>query len=97
VQVEIIPVADRHLAAAKKIAGPLAKAGIRVRVANNSDTVGYKIRRAEKEKIPYMIVFGDKEKKAAKLPIRVRGSAKLKLMSAASLQKTVLNAILKKR
>jgi len=97
VQVVVIPVADRHVASCRKIAKELGLGGIRVRVADSSDTVGYKIRRAEKEKIPYMIVFGDKEKKTKKLQVRIRGSQKLRVLSAATLRETIARQIAKKQ
>ncbi len=96
VQVEIIPVADRHVPACRKLARLLINAGVRVRVAESSDTVGYKIRRAEKEKIPYMIVFGDKEKSSGKLPVRVRGTEKLRRLSPEKLQNLLKKEIEKK-
>jgi threonyl-tRNA synthetase len=73
VQVEIIPVATRHAKAALKLAKTLKEEGVRVHVDEASETVGYKIRKAEKQKAPYMIVMGDKEAKSKNLNIRIRG------------------------
>lgn len=73
VQVQIIPVTTKHNAVGKKLAVILREAGIRVYLDDANETVGYKIRKAEKMKAPYMIVVGDKEKSLNKLAVRVRG------------------------
>lgn len=81
VQVALIPVGQGHVKAAKKLAEILNEAGIRVEVYNLNETVGYKIRKAEKQKVPYMLVLGDKEagktKEIKTLMVRVRGQEKL--------------------
>jgi threonyl-tRNA synthetase len=56
----------------------LSEAGLRVYLDDANETVGYKIRKAEKQKAPYMIVIGDKEKSLTKLSIRVRGKKNVK-------------------
>lgn len=78
VQVQVIPVAKKHNAVAKKLAAQLTAAGIRTYHDEVDETVGYKIRKAEKMKVPYMIVVGDKEKSLQKLAIRVRGKKDVK-------------------
>ncbi len=60
-QVRIIPVADRHHAFAQKVADQLLAEGLRVHHDQRSEKVGYKIRQAQVEKVPYMLVIGDKE------------------------------------
>ncbi len=77
VQVGLIPVADRHLKATEKLGKELREAGIRTHVDGASETVGNKIRKAALQKIPYVLVIGDKETKATKLSVRVRGSKRL--------------------
>jgi threonyl-tRNA synthetase len=47
--------------------------GVRVEANVTDETVGYKIRQAEKEKVPYMVVIGDKEVESGKLTVRVKG------------------------
>lgn len=81
VQVGLIPVADRHFKAAQKLGKELHDAGIRVKVDSASETVGNKIRKAALQKIPYVLVIGEKEAKATKLSVRVRGSERLLAMS----------------
>src|SRR3989338_3389204 len=77
VQMQFVPVTSKHNAAVRKIAKPFIAAGVRVHVDEANETVGYKIRKAEKHKVPYMIVIGDKEKAGKKLAVRVRGKEKL--------------------
>lgn len=73
IQVAIIPVGKDHIEHAEKLGRELSASAIRVRVDDANETVGYKIRNAEKLKTPYMLVIGDKEMKSAKLHIRIRG------------------------
>jgi threonyl-tRNA synthetase len=72
VQVRIIPVGEAHVAAAEALAGQLKKAGVRVEVDDRDDTVGKKVRDAELEKIPRVVVYGDRESPEA-LAVRERG------------------------
>jgi threonyl-tRNA synthetase len=77
VQVVIIPVADRHLEYARKLEQELKGDGVRVEVDDRSETVNLKIRQAQLDKIPYMLVVGDKEVQASSVSIRRRGREKL--------------------
>lgn len=74
VQVQIIPVGSAHVEPSQKLAAEFSKAGVRTYVDEVNETVGYKIRKAEKMKVPYMLVIGDKEVKSIKLNVRVRGT-----------------------
>ncbi|MDD2807897.1 MAG: threonine--tRNA ligase [Patescibacteria group bacterium] len=74
VQVQVIPVSGDFIENANSLSCRLAAAGIRVEVDGNNETVGYKIRKAEKLKIPYMLVLGEKEVASKKLAVRSRGS-----------------------
>lgn len=78
VQIQVIPVTTKHNASGKKLVKLLAEAGLRVHLDDANETVGYKIRRAEQMKVPYMIVIGDKEKSLTKLSVRVRGKKDMK-------------------
>ena len=73
VQVAVLPVADRHAASAEELAKELKLEGIRVEVDDSAESVGKKIRNAEKSKIPVMIVYGDKEMESGDLTVRIRG------------------------
>jgi len=72
VQVMIIPVADRHLDYAHRLEAELRSEGMRVKVDERSERVNLKIRQAQLDKIPYMLVVGDKEVVAATVSVRLR-------------------------
>lgn len=71
-QVMIIPIADRHIGYAQSVAGKLFHAGLRVKVDDRSDRMNAKIRDAQKEKIPYMLIVGDTEIEEQKVAVRRR-------------------------
>jgi threonyl-tRNA synthetase len=77
VQATLIPIADRHAAYAEQVAERLKEAGLRVDVDNSSDRMGNKIRKAQEQKIPYMLVVGDKEIEADAVAIRLRTNENL--------------------
>ena len=72
VQVMIIPIADRHLEYAKKLEAELKAEGLRVQVDARSERMNSKIREAQLQKIPYMLVVGDKEMAENSVSIRLR-------------------------
>ena len=74
VQVKILTIADRHNEYADKLAEKLERKGIRVEVDDREEKMGYKIREAQLQKVPYMIVVGDKELEEEKVSIRTRES-----------------------
>ncbi len=73
VQVAMIPIADRHFEYARQVAAELRKAGLRVSVDDRSDRMNAKIRDAQNQKIPYMLVIGDKEVEENQVALRMRG------------------------
>ena len=73
VQVKLLPIADRHHDYAYEIKAKLEKAGIRCEVDARSEKIGYKIREAQLEKIPYMLLMGDKDIEAGCVSVRKRG------------------------
>ena len=75
VQAKVIPVSNNQMAYAKEIADKLSVADIRVELDENNDTLGYKIRKAQMEKVPYMIIIGDKEVGAGNISVRTRKGA----------------------
>jgi threonyl-tRNA synthetase len=77
VQATLIPIADRHAAYAEQVAERLKEAGLRVDVDDSSDRMGNKIRKAQEQKIPYMLVVGDKEIEADAVAIRLRTNENL--------------------
>ena len=72
VQVKILPIADRHLDYANEVKKELLKEHIRVEVDDRSEKVGYKIREAQLQKVPYMLILGDKEQEAKTVGVRAR-------------------------
>ncbi|MCX6781164.1 MAG: threonine--tRNA ligase [Candidatus Magasanikbacteria bacterium] len=83
IQVKLLPVSDKHLEAADKVAQELRDAGIRVEVDSDAGTIGAKVRKSETEKIPLSVVYGDKEAAGEPWQVRVRGSKEAKVLSAA--------------
>lgn len=73
VQVQIIPISERHHDYAKKVFEQLHNAGIRVNLDTRNEKVGYKIREAEIHKIPYMIILGDQEQEKQQISLRQKG------------------------
>lgn len=71
-QAAIIPIADRHLDYARKVEAELRKAGLRVMVDDRPERMNAKIRDAQNQKIPYMLVVGDKEEESGQVALRLR-------------------------
>ncbi len=71
-QAVLIPIADRHLDYARQVADELKKAGLRATVDDRADRMNAKIRDAQKQKIPYMLVIGDKEQEGGEVALRLR-------------------------
>jgi threonyl-tRNA synthetase len=76
-QAVLIPITDRNLDYVNAVAEQLQAAGIRAKVDDGSDRMGAKIRDAEKLKIPYMLVVGDREQEAGTVAPRLRSGAQL--------------------
>jgi threonyl-tRNA synthetase len=72
VQVRVLPVGEAHLEPALRIVAPLREAGHRVDIGEPTETIGKRIRQAELDKIPFVVVYGDRES-AESLAIRERG------------------------
>ncbi len=80
-QVKILPIADRHIDYANKIKEQLQKQKLRVEVDSRSEKIGYKIREAQLQKIPYMLVVGDKEMETNTVGVRSRTDGDIGAMS----------------
>ena len=72
VQVKVLAIADAHIDYANEVKAKLEDVGIRVEVDDRNEKIGYKIREAQLQKIPYMLVLGDKEKEAGTVGVRSR-------------------------
>ena len=77
VQAKIIPVTDKNLEYAKSVAAAMSESDIRVEVEEANETLGYKIRKAQMEKVPYMIIVGDQEMKGHTISVRSRKNGDL--------------------
>lgn len=77
VQAKIIPVTDKNLEYAKSVAAAMSESDIRVEVEEANETLGYKIRKAQMEKVPYMIIVGDQEMKSHTISVRSRKNGDL--------------------
>lgn len=80
-QVKILPIADRHIDYANQVKDILLKNGLRVEVDSRSEKIGYKIREATMQKIPYMLIVGDKEIEENKVGVRSREEGDIGQMS----------------
>ncbi len=81
VQVVLVPIADRHLEYARWVASELEAAGLRVEVDERSERMQAKIRDAQLQKVPYMLVVGDKEVEAQAVAVRLRSGQDVGSMS----------------
>ena len=82
-QVRLMPIGDDQLAYANGIAADMRRAGMRVTVDARNEKIGYKIRAAQLEKIPYMLVIGEKEMTDGTVAVRSRKAGDMGVMSAA--------------
>jgi threonyl-tRNA synthetase len=82
VQARILTITDRQLEYANRLAAMMSKAGIRVEVDDRNEKIGYKIREGQVEKVPYLLVVGDKEMEMKTVAVRKRGQGDLGAMPA---------------
>ena len=68
----MLPIADRHLAYAASVRDQLAATGLRVVLDERQEKIGYKIREAQLQKVPYMLVVGDREAEDGTVSVRTR-------------------------
>ena len=89
-QVKLLPIADRHHDYAYEVKAKLDAKGIRCEVDTRSEKIGYKIREAQLEKVPYMLVMGDKDIEAKCVAVRKRGEGDLGAMDVDEFVKLVV-------
>ncbi|MGE0703755.1 MAG: threonine--tRNA ligase, partial [Vicinamibacterales bacterium] len=77
VQAVVLPIADRHVEYAEQVRSRLAEAGLRVEVDARQEKVSYKIREAQLQKVPYMLVVGDRESAEGTVAVRARAGGDL--------------------
>lgn len=77
VQVVVIPIADRHVDYARRVSDQLAAEGLRVEVDGRNERMNLKIREAQRQKVPYMLVVGDREQEQEAVAVRLRSGEDL--------------------
>ncbi len=92
-QVEIMPISDAQLEYATNLYNKLDAVGIRAHVDSRNEKIGYKIRQAQLEKVPYMLVIGDKEIESGAVAVRSRKTGETEVMSADELVSKLLTEI----
>lgn len=93
VQVKILPIAERFIPNAEQLEQQLAACGIRCELDRRSEKIGYKIREAQLDKVPYMIIIGQKEAESGEISVRSRESGDLGSMSVADFAKRLADEI----
>jgi threonyl-tRNA synthetase len=93
VQVAILPVSDKQMEYASEIKKQLAEKNIRVEIAKEGESLGKKIMEAQKMKIPYMLVVGNKEIEYKTVTVRRRGNDEQKVMTVEELSSELLASI----
>jgi len=96
VQVAMIPISERHKEYAEKIAAQLKEAGVRVHVDARNEKMNAKIREHAMQKVPFLVVVGDKEAEAGRVNVRTRGKEKTEDMLAAEFVEKVKGLIAEK-
>jgi threonyl-tRNA synthetase len=93
VQVKILPISEKFNSYAQKVKEALEDKDIRVEVDTRAEKIGYKIREAQMEKVPYMFVVGEREVEDNTVSVRERHQGDLGSMSVEEISKTILNKI----
>lgn len=93
VQARVIPITDRHAEYAQKVADNLDQKGIRVEMDTRNEKINYKIREAQAQKIPYMLVIGDKEVEQGAVAVRHRTKGDLGAMPLGEFEENLLEEV----
>ena len=96
VQAVIIPIADRHVDFARAVMADLKAAGLRVKLDQRSDRMNAKIRDAEKQKVPFMLVVGDREMENSQVDVRRRSGERLGALPVADFKALALKDVAEK-
>jgi len=97
VQARILPISEKHFEYAEKVYAELKKAGLRVELDDRNEKTGYKIREAQKEKIPYMLIVGDAEASTDSVAMRSRKEGDLGVRKLDEFISDILTEIAEKR
>lgn len=93
IQVKVLTIADRHIPHAKEVASRLKGMGIRVDLDDRAEKIGFKIREAQLEKNPYMLIIGDKEAEENRVSVRSRDIGELGSLELEVFAKSLLDEI----
>jgi len=94
VQVKILPISDKFNEYASTVKKQLEQKGIKVELDDRSEKIGYKIREAQLEKVPYMFVVGEKEAESSNVSVRERGKGDIGSMSIDEISNIIVNKII---
>jgi threonyl-tRNA synthetase len=97
VQAVIMPIADRHAEYAHQLAAEMKAAGLRIEVDDSQESLNKKIRNAQLEKMPYMLVVGDAEVAAGQVAVRKRGEQAQRVVDAKELQEMLVMEVRDKK
>ena len=93
VQVKVLPIADSHIEYAKSVENILIAKGLRVKLDDRSEKIGYKIREAQLEKVPYMLIVGDKEIESKSVGVRSRKDGDIGAMKTEDFVEKILKEV----
>ncbi|MGE0393522.1 MAG: threonine--tRNA ligase [Vicinamibacterales bacterium] len=96
VQMVVLPIADRHIEWAREVRRTLAGAGLRVEIDERVEKIGYKIREAQLQKVPYMLVVGDREVEERTVAVRGRSAGDLGARPLADFLTSALDEVSRK-
>ena len=92
----VLPISDRHLAYATAVRDQLRTAGLRADLDDRQEKIGYKIREAQLQKVPYMLVVGDREAAEGQVSVRARTAGDLGATSVGDFISKALDEIARK-
>lgn len=96
VQIVVVPITDRHVSYARKIAEDLKEAGLRVEVDDSNNRMNAKIREAQLQKVPYMLIVGDREIEQGSVAVRTRNNEDKGAVPFAEFKSKTLDLVAKK-
>ncbi len=97
VQAVVIPIADRHVGYAEEVARRLREAGVRVEVDSRNERMNAKIRDAQMQKVPYMLIVGDREAQADSASVRLRSGEDLKAKPVEEIARMICDDVRERR
>ena len=96
-QVRVLPISERHNDYAKRVCDSLKESGLRVKLDDRNEKIGYRIREAQLEKLPYMLIVGDKESADGTVAVRSRSKGDMGPQSLDKFTSDILEEVKEKR